>query len=641
MGKDVIYKFNQSVINSSHFSLTINGELKSVEPKVFDLILYLINHRDEVVTRQQLFDDLWDARLVSDATLSNHIKMARAVLEDDGEKQSVIKTVRSRGYQFIARVEDVTAATEAEPAIDGTKDETVNGDSAVTSVIPNTVLKIGALVVASIIAILLWQFSTEPDNSLGTSTDVDTRPYILVVPFAVSGDNKVGWQPFADQITREVIRDLRKISGLRVIPSSSAFTFKENKTVSYIRQQLPQVRYVLNAIISIGAESEIRITAELDDIETGKLIWDGDYQNRIDDSNFFEVQTKIAASVSDSLKIVILDEERQILDQVPTINLAAYELYVQGQHQLEILTQKSLYRAVDLFSKAIELDPNFEEAYIAKADSYRLLMSYFEKPIDILPRVTGSVVGALKINPDSAEARSSLGLAYVFAWRWEDAWKMLNESREHNPNLALTELGFAIYYSAMGDKDGVHRSLQRATKLDPLNVEIADWGHWALVMVGETEDAIKWGEKQIRLHPKVGMIYSGASVSAAIAGDYEKAITLAKKGVLLDTGSSFSLLSLAQAYGFAGEIEKIHPLLQQVDEFSGYTCPYESAIVYAQLGQLDRAFELLNEAIEYRSNCLVFILNDPRMKLLRNDLRFTSILTRVGLDEEAIKNHPR
>jgi tetratricopeptide (TPR) repeat protein len=132
------------------------------------------------------------------------------------------------------------------------------------------------------------------------------------------------------------------------------------------------------------------------------------------------------------------------------------------------------------------------------------------------------------------------------------------------------------------------------------------------------------------------MIYSGASVSAAVAGDYVRAIELATKGVELDSGSSFSLLALAQAYGYAGKIEKVRPLLEQAIKYPGYTCPYESAIVYLQLGETDRAFELLNDAVDFRSNCLVFVLNDPRLAAYRNDLRYSSILTRVGLDKETV-----
>jgi len=649
----MIFQFNNTELDTKQFTLSVDGQLKSIEPKVFDLIIYLIKNRSSVVTRQQLFDDLWEGRLVSDATLTNHIRMARTALGDDGEQQAIIKTIRSRGYQFIAIVEEKSStmnsgSTASKESIkEHNSNKAGREDNNQANLSQKYTLKtiIGGLGFVAIVFIIIGYVFSDQISSTTTATtskNLQTleRPYILVVPFSLSGADTDKWKPFADQMTREVIRNLRKISGLQVIPSSSAFTFRENKTASYVRQQLPKVSYILDAIISIGDDSLVRITPELDDIQSGKLIWDGDYQSRIDNTNIFDVQSKIAASVSDSLKIIILDEERKILGDAPTKNLAAYEFFVEGQHQVDILTTESLLYAIELYSKSIALDPSFEGAYIAKANTYRLLMVYFEKPIDMLPHVINSVIEALEVNPDSAEARSSLGLAYAFAWRWQDAWNMLNEAHDRNPNLALTQLGFALYYSGLGDKEGVHRSLANAIRLDPLNVEIADWGHWSLAMLGEIKEAIIWSENQIRLHPKVGAIYSGASVSVAISGDYERAIALAKKGIELDT-SSFPLLALAQAYGFAGEIEKIRSILKEAEKYSGYTCPYESAIVYNLLGEVDRTFELLNDAIDYRSNCLVFILNDSRLESLRNDVRFNSILTRVGLDETSIKKYSR
>ncbi len=578
----MIFKFRNSVLDTANFTLLTDGQPISVEPRVFDLIVYLIKHRDKVITRQQLFDDLWEGRSVSDATLSNHIKIARAVLGDDGEQQAVIKTIRSRGYQFITTVEETSQNMDVENTIREINTTNTTNFAHSASDKNSSKIVIGLIVGLFITLLFFWIQLNSPTSNTDKSVEFDTRPYILVVPFSLSAADADKWLPFADQITREVIRNLRKISGLRVIPASSAFTFMQNKTPSFIHQQLPNVRYVLDAVVSIGSEGNIRITPELEDIQTGKLVWDHDYRSRIDDSNFFKVQSNIAASVSDSLKIVIQEEELNALGEMPTGNLIAYELYVKGKQQFDILTQESLYRAIALFSEAIDLDANFEEAYIAKADSYRMLMSYYEKPVDTLPLVIDAVVAALKINPDSAEARSSLGLAYVFAWRWEDAWNMLNEARERDAGLALTELGFALYYSGLGDIKGIHRSLTRASQLDPLNVEIADWGHWSLAMAGELEQAVAWSKKQIRLHPKVGVIYSGASISAAISGDFDRAIRLAKQGVVLDYGSSFSLLALAQTYGYAGQLDQIRPLLKKVKQHPGYVCPYETAIVYTR-----------------------------------------------------------
>jgi tetratricopeptide (TPR) repeat protein len=436
-----------------------------------------------------------------------------------------------------------------------------------------------------------------------------------------------------------VIRDLRKISSLNVVPTSSAFTFKQNKTQAFIKEKLPNVRYVLSANIDMDEQSNLRVTPELEDLRTVKLIWDGAFQGRIDNNTFFSIQASIATSLSKSLKVVIQDKEKASLGELPTTNLKAYELFVAGQQQRDLLTHQSLLNAVVLFAQAIALDPQFEAAYVAKADTYRIIMASFEKPVEVLHLVIDAVSEVLRINPNSAEARSSLGMAYVLAWRWQDAWDLLSQAQQLDENLVLTELGFALYYSGIGDVKGVRESLAKANRLDPLNIELADWGHWALAMVGEIDAALAWAQKQIQLHPDVGMIYSGASVSASLAGDHNKAIALAKKGIELDADASYPLLALAQAYGHADKIDQMEPLLIEAQSSKSYQCPYETAVTYLLMNNIDEAFKQLNQAVTYRSNCLVFTRNDLRLLPIRQDPRFAALLLRLGLDDSSVQKY--
>ncbi len=615
-------------IDTEQFQISCADKVLAVEPKVFDLIVYMIENRKRLVSRDELFEQVWQGRDVSDTTLSNHIKSARKIFGDDGEQQQVIKTLRGRGYQFIAEVTRPMPIEQVSTIIHESASAVSQQPLQRKSM--NKLVYLGVAVFTLILT--YWKFTSTP-------TAIQERPYILVVPFDISGPDQQKWQPFAEQMTREVIRDLRKISSLNVVPTSSAFTFKQNKTQQYIKEQLPNVRYVLSATINMDEQNNLRITPELEDLRTGKLIWDDEFTGRIDNTTFFSIQASIATSLSKSLKVVIQDKEKASLGQLPTTNLKAYELFVAGQQQRDLLTHQSLLSAVELFAQAIALDPKFEAAYVAKADTYRIIMAYFEKPVEVLPLVIDAVSEVLKINPNSAEARSSLGMAYVLAWRWQDAWDLLNQAQQLDENLVLTELGLALYYSGIGDVKGVHESLTKANKLDPLNIELADWGHWALAMVGEIDVALKWANNQIQLHPDVGMIYSGASVSASLAGDHKRAINLAKKGIELDAEASYPLLALAQAFGHAGQIDKMPALLTKAQSNKSYQCPYETAVTYLLMNNIDEAFNQLNQAVSYRSNCLVFTRNDLRLLPIRQDPRFTALLIRIGLDDNSVQKY--
>ena len=635
----MIYRFNNIEVDLNKFELRSDNKPMLVEPKVFDLIVYLLKHRQRLISRDELFEKVWDGREVSDTSLSNHIKSARKVLGDNGNLQQVIKTVRSRGYQFIVKVEE---STQAEITKNEVMEETSLNET--NALVPQSKKNSSSIFFKAFMFVfiavgLVWLNSSKLTEQ--PTTNQKSPPYLLVVPFSISSHNAVSWEPFADQITRELIQGLRKISGIKIVPPPSSFTFKNNKVRAHIKDQLPAINYVLDGVVSEGSNGNIRITVELENVNNGQLLWDGDFDIQIDSTNRFSIQSQIASSVSESLKVIILEDEKQVLAAMPTKNVPAYDLYVQGQHQLSLMTHESVLQAIEYFSQAITLDANFEAAYSSKASAYRVIMTFFEQPKKVLPKVISSAIDVLEINPDSAQIMSQLGVAYVHAWQWHDAWKMLNKAKEKDPSIALTELGFALYYSAMGDAHKVKQSLLQADRLDPLNVEIADWGLWALLMVNEVDAAIVWGQEKVKLHALSPYPLLNLSVAEYIKGNNEKSIALAEKGIKLSQRSPLPLILLAQSYASAGQGAKAKTLINEAEAQNEYMCPYETAMVYLLLDETEKVFPLLNQAVEYQSNCLIFTRNDPRFSSLKNDDRYIELLKTLALDDKTIVNYPR
>ena len=167
-------------------------------------------------------------------------------------------------------------------------------------------------------------------------------------------------------------------------------------------------------------------------------------------------------------------------------------------------------------------------------------------------------------------------------------------------------------------------------------------------MVGERDAARDWAEKQMRQHPDNGFVFCGAGIAAYLRGDEADGVALLEKGVELSDRAPVALIMLAQGYGYAGQKDKVLPLLEEAERANIYMCPYETAAAYLSLGDeasTEKAIALLYEAVDKRSNCLIFLRNDPRMRVLREDPRhagrFEELLTLVGLDDAAVKSYKR
>jgi DNA-binding winged helix-turn-helix (wHTH) protein/TolB-like protein/tetratricopeptide (TPR) repeat protein len=650
------FRIGDYVVDTARFRITHRDETVAVEPKVFDLLVHLIRHRDRVLTREQLFEAVWDGREVSDATLSNHVASARKALGDSGELQRTIQTVRGRGYQFVAPVVEIVE--EPTSAAAGTASAAAPVPTPAPTPAPAPVtgrpvepprrawrLALALVAVALLIPVLF--LGARFPNGPSAQPEDSGRPYILVVPFGVSDNATEYHRTFADQVTREVVDNLRKISGLRTVPHASAFHFRTDKTREHILESLPDLQFVLDGEVIVAPDGTLRITPRLTDLRRDLDVWSSPFTVRVDNRDFFETPAEIARAVARALKVAILGDEQRALAELPRIP-QAYEPYAAGWREMEKFTHESMHRAVEYFDQAIALDPEFIAAYQAKSDALRSIFAYFEPPQELLPVVEASLAAVLERDPDSAEALSSLGLTQVMAWKWREAWQNLNKARALDPTLAQTELGFALYYTALGENEKVKASLARAVELDPLHTELADWGTWALFMVGEQQAARDWGVTQMRQHPENGFVFCGAGIAAYLRGDPAEAVALLEHGVELSGRAPVALIMLAQGYGYAGQKDKVLPLLAEAERANIYMCPYETAVAHLTLGDEAskvRAIELLYEAVEKRSNCLIFLRIDPRLRVLRDDPRhqdrFQELLTLVGLDEAAVRSYRR
>jgi TolB-like protein/tetratricopeptide (TPR) repeat protein len=301
------------------------GELLRLEPQVFDLLAYLVQHRDRVVGKDDLLEAVWGGRSVSDSALTTRINAARRVLGDNGERQRLIRTLPRKGIRFVGEVDEASNGGGLGPAV--------------------AVAEFGAT-------------PMPPD-----------KPSIAVLAFANIGGDPAQ-EHFADGMVEEIITALSRIRWLFVIARSSSFTYKGQVVdVKRVGRELG-VRYVLDGSVRKSGD-RVRIGAQLLDAETGMHLWADRFDGALDD--IFELQDRVAISVAGVIEPTMEAVEMHRSAQRPTNDLTAHDFYLRALPVCYSCDAPSLRRAQELLERAIERDPNFGPALATAAGCHQFL----------------------------------------------------------------------------------------------------------------------------------------------------------------------------------------------------------------------------------------------------------------------------
>jgi len=306
------FLFGDHVLDTARRELSRGGEQIAVEPQVFDLLVYLLQNRERVVSRHDLLASVWGGRIVSDATLDSRIRAARRAVGDSGAAQTLIRTFARKGVRFVGEVR------EAKPAA------------------------------------LAPEMAAEPRPPEWALPD---RPSIAVLPFAnLSGDPEQEY--FVDGMVEEIITALSRIRWLFVIARNSSFTYKGQATdLRRVGRELG-VRYVLEGSVRRGA-NRVRISAQLIEAETGAHLWADRFDGSLED--VFDLQDKVAASVAGVVEPALQAAETARAARRPTSDLSAYDLYLRAC-AIYFPSHRQMREALALLEAAVRRDPQYGAA---------------------------------------------------------------------------------------------------------------------------------------------------------------------------------------------------------------------------------------------------------------------------------------
>lgn len=437
---------------------------------------------------------------------------------------------------------------------------------------------------------------------------------IAILPFInATGDRESEY--LSDGITETLINTLARVPGLRVMSRTSVFHYKDKPAnpVS-VGKELRVAAVVVGRIETVG--ERLVVSAELIDTSDNTLIWGNRYQTA--QTDLFNVQESIAREIATMLRLQLTGREQQILAKRHTADPRAYELYLRGRFQWNKRNAEGLYKAIELFNRAIEIDPQYALAYAGIADCYNLLDIWANLPTsETFPRAKAAARKALAIDDQLAEAHTSLAYAiHTYEWDWDAAEREYKRAIELNPNYATARQWYAEFLTAVGRFDEAEQQGRKALEIDPMSPIINAVVAWNSTMARRYDAAIQQGTRTTQLFPDFmpGHAYLGlALLESGRPREALVALHRAQKNLDIVVVRTW----LARAHAASGDRETAERMLKEIESGRDYRPPYYMAALYAQLGDLDAAKGELARARSERSGALVWFEVDPAMDRVR------------------------
>jgi TolB-like protein len=480
----VPFNFGDHVLDPGRRELTRGSEAVAIGPQVFDLLLFLVQNRERVVSKDDLIQAVWAGRIVSESTLTSHINAVRKAIGDNGEQQRLIRTIARKGFRFVGDVWEASDTTVS-PNVEPTKSNEASAPAL-----------------------------TLPDS-----------PSIAALPFQNwSGDPEQEY--FADGVVEDIIAALSRMSWLFVVARNSSFTYKGRAVdVKQVGRELG-VRYVLEGSVRKAA-NRVRITGQLIDATTGTHLWADRFDGTLDD--IFELQDQVATSVVGAIAPTLERAEIGRAKRKPTESLDAYDYYLRGMASFHQRTREAVSEALPLFHKAIELDPDFASAYAMAAfcHFWRKLNGWMNDRVQEAAEGVRLAQRAVELGKDDAVAlaRGGHALAHL-AGDLKVGAALIDRALVLNSNLAAAWLLSGFLCIWQGEPDNAIERLSRAMRLSPLDPEtfrMQAGTATAHLLAGRFDAASSWAEKAFRDFPSFLIVVGTLAASHALAGRTDEA----------------------------------------------------------------------------------------------------------------------
>jgi len=474
---------------------------------------------------------------------------------------------------------------------------------------------------------LLAALRNQTDTTAGPSEAV---PSIAVLPFANMSEDPAQ-EHFCDGIAEDIINDLTRLPGLRVVARTSAFAFKKKHEDMRVIGRRLNVGAILEGSVR-KAGQRVRVTAQLINVADGFHLWSERYDREITD--IFAIQDDIARNVVDKLVGILLPETARNASRA--VDIGAYELYSRGRFHLSRRNAAGFTSALECFRGALARQPDYVHGYIGLADAYFLQYAYdLVEPRDAIARARSALLRALELDPHVAEAYATLGGILTFHdWAWDEAEAAFRKSIALNPGYAVAHQWYGELLAILRRIDDSEAQFRRARELDPL-ADIVLIMHGAAVLVsGRTADARRYFEEAIAMGTHNENAFCWLGFAQLDDGRTDEAMENMRRAREHSANSIFSTVMHGHACALAGDAAGLDRIADEIERraSSEYVTPALRAALAFDLGDKEQAYRWLKEAIRCHNSEVMIMSVVPYYRAMREDPTIRTLLGVLGLD---------
>ena len=568
------YRFGVFCVLARDRQLLREGAPVPLAPKVFDTLLVLLERQGRLVEKDEFLKRVWHDSFVEEVALAHSISQLRKVLRDRTGEPRFIETVSKRGYRFVAPVDKTEpVSAEASPAVT--------------------------------LAVL-------PFENLGAGAE---REYL------------------ADGLTEEVIAALGQagLDRFGVIGRTSMMAYKgTTKSLAEIGRELGAAFLVESSIRAEGGR--LRVTSKLIRARDQVQTWSASYDS--EPASLLEFQRELSTVIAQQVRLRLTPQRLDTLAERQTAHPEAYDLYLRGRYLWNQLAPPTTRRALEQYTRATQLDPDYALAWSGLADAYATSPIHADIPsLQVWRPAREAAAHAVGAGPNLAEAQTSLGFVkFWLDWEWAAAESAFRKAIEFDPSYALAHRMLGLVLSQSGWHADAQPAVRRACELDPL-----DFVHQALSAqvafnCHDVPAAVELAQRAIVLNPEFWIGHLQLAQAYEQLGRCDLAFEALDKAGPASGGNSKVLALRGYMLARAGRTGEAREVLNALEARSRerYVPPYATALIYAGLGQRDLALHWLERAYNEHDVHLAFLLVDPKWDEFRTDAGFCGLIERCA-----------